>query len=113
MRPGKNAVLVIVLAAAVALMLVYVWEGWRGRMLVAELDRLQTEQRRLFDEKDRLRAQIVALSRVERIKEIAANEIGLVDPALPPVEVPAIAPLGPPDSLEATRATGLERYPGR
>ena len=101
------------LAVTVALMLAYVWEGWRGKMLAAELSRLQTEQRRLLDERDQLRARIVALSRVERIKDLATNRIGLVDPALPPVDVPAVAPMGSADSLDAIRASGMEQVQDR
>ncbi len=96
------------LAGAVAVALAYVWVGWRGRVLAAELSELQAQQRVLFDEQDELRAEITALSRVERIKEIAVAQIGLVDPELPPIDVPAIAHMGRQDSLEAERATGLE-----
>ncbi len=94
----------------VALMLLYVWKGWRAGMLAARLDALKAEQQQLLDQQDRLRAEAIALSNADRIKAVATQQLGLVDPSLTPVDVPALAPLGPRDSLEASKATGTELW---
>jgi len=101
-----------VLMLVVSLMLAYVWKGWHARMLAARVDARKAEQRGLLDEQDKLRAQAISLSNVERIKEVATQQLGLVDPPLTPIDVPAIAPLGSLDSLAASRATGTELWQG-
>ena len=93
-----------------ALMLLYVWKGWRAGLLAARLDVLKTEQRRLLDAQDKLRTQAISLSNVERIKDIATRKLGLVEPPLTPVDVPPVAPLGPADSIAKTKATGTELW---
>jgi len=93
-----------------ALMLLYVWKGWRARVLAAQLEALKTEQRRLLDAQDKLRTQAVSLSNVERIKDIATHKLGLVEPPLTPVDVAPVAPLGPADSVAKTKATGTELW---
>ena len=103
----------VVFAVIMSLMLLYVWKGWRAGVLASRVDALKAEQQRLLDEHDRLRAEAVTLSHVDRVKEIATERLGLVDPPLTPVDVPAIAPLGPPDSLTATKATGTELWSGK
>jgi len=112
-RPRRVGMILAALALAVALMLLYVWKGWHTHTLAADAERLRTERQHLLDEQARLRARIVALSSVERIKEVATTRLGLVDPTAPPIDVPAIAPMGPRDSLEAIRATGMERAEDR
>jgi len=97
----------------VALMLLYVWKGWRAGMLAARLDALKAEQQQLLDQQDRLRAEAIGLSNADRIKAVATQQLGLVDPPLTPVDVPALAPLGPRDSLEASKATGTELWRSR
>ena len=93
---------------AVGLMLLFVWSGLRARAMAAELDRRHVAHRELATERDRLRAEVVALTSIDRIKRIAAEQIGLIDPTEAPVDVPAVAPMGSADSLESARATGLE-----
>lgn len=102
----------VLLLLAVALMITYVWKGDRGRSLSAKLDDVKVENRALIDEQDRLRTEVVALSSIERIKRIATDRLGLVEPAETPVDVPAVAPMAIPDSSNI-RATGLEVLPTR
>ncbi len=102
----------LLLLVAVALMVTYVWKGDRGRSLAAQLDDVKAENRALTDEQDRLRTEVVALSSIERIKRIASDRLGLVEPAETPVDVPAVVPTDRPGSTNI-RATGLEVLPTR
>jgi cell division protein FtsL len=110
----RNAVYgALSVALSVAVMITFVWKGWRAQQLAMQLDALKSEQRQLLDQQDKLRTQATALSHAARIKDIVSTRLGLVEPAQPPIDVPAIAPMGSPDSLAAIRATGTEIWRGK
>jgi len=88
------------LVAAIAMMLLYVWRTEHAQILAAEAQILREEHQRLEDRLDRVRARRTALSSVSRIKALAAERLGLVEPEQLPVIVPAIEPLSDTDSLE-------------
>jgi cell division protein FtsL len=113
MKPQRIRLSALALVAVVGLMLVYVWKGNHGRSLAAQVDQLRIERQELIDVQDQLRTEIVSLTSIDRIKRIAVEDIGLVDPTDTPVDVTAVAPLGSSDSLDAARATGLEVLPRR
>lgn len=112
MKARHVAVWGVALTIMVALMLFYVWKGWRAGALAVRVDALKAEQQELLDQQNRLRAEATSLSSVERIKTVAVQQLGLVEPPLTPVDVPAVAPLGPRDSVEANKATGTELWRG-
>lgn len=89
-----------VLFVAIALMLLYVWRTEHAQTLAAEAQVLRVEHQRLRDTLERLRAERTALSSVSRIKRIAGERLGLVEPERLPVVVPAVEPASDPDSLE-------------
>lgn len=113
MNARKATVFALYTALTVALLIAFVWKGWRAQQLATQLDSLKSEQRRLLDDQDKLRARATALSHAARIQDIVRTRLGLVEPTLPPIDVPAIAPMGSPDSLAATRATGTEIWRGK
>ena len=81
----------------------HLWRTDRTRSLAADLDVLVRKQRVLQDSLARLRTEAVALSSVKRIKRIATERIGLVEPSQPPVIVPAIEPLEDTDTIDGVR----------
>ena len=60
--------------------LLYVWQHVTVGSLVKEMRTLARQKQRLENERYRLQAEIVYLSRGERITQIASNRIGLVFP---------------------------------
>ena len=112
MKPQNVRVGAVLLLVGVTLMLVYVWKGIHGRSLAARLEEVSVENRILRDEQDRLRTEVVTLSSIERIKRIATERLGLVEPTETPVDVPSVVPIDIADSMNL-RATGLEVLPER
>ncbi len=78
------------LVVLVVLMLLYVWRTEHAQVLAAEAQQLRKEHQRLSDQLDQARARRTALSSVSRIKQLATERLGLVEPEELPVVVPAI-----------------------
>ena len=98
---ARTAAIMLVLVTFLAV--AYVWRTDRALSMAAQERALVNEQRRLEDSLNALRVKSVALSGVERIKRIATTRLGLVEPEAPPTIVPAIEPLGSPDTAAGVR----------
>jgi len=74
---GKGLLVLVVLAIG---MLLYVCEQVTGASLAKEMSRLVKVKKELMDHNTRLKAEIAYLSRSERIKQIASEELGMTFP---------------------------------
>jgi len=71
---GKGLLVLVILAMG---MLAYVWEQVTGASLAKEMSRLVKVKKELMDHNTRLKAEIAYLSRSERIKQIASEDLGM------------------------------------
>lgn len=74
---AKGLLVLLILAIG---MLGYVWEQVKGASLAKEMSRLVQVKKELMDQNTRLKAEIAYLSRSERIKRIASEELGMTFP---------------------------------
>ena len=80
---GRTALWAVVGTTAVLLMTTYVWKDTTARARALVRHELVSHKRNLEATVERLRADTVALGRVERIK-LEASALGLVTPPAPP-----------------------------
>ena len=92
---GGYRYVLLTLALVVLGLLGYLWAQAQTVRQGDEISRLRIEHQQLLRQQERLRAEISGLRRSSRIREIAANRLGMVFPQ------------GPPQNLY------LDRHPGR
>lgn len=92
---GCYRYVLLTLALVVLGLLGYLWAQAQTVRQGDEISRLRIEHQQLLRQQERLRAEISGLRRSSRIREIAANRLGMVFPQ------------GPPHNLY------LDRRPGR
>ncbi len=93
MKSNRTARGIVIASGAVILMILFVWKNIVARDIAAELEQVRSQNSELLYERDQLRAEVVTLSAVSRIKHVASEKLGLVDPQEAPVDVPSVAPL--------------------
>ena len=74
---GKGLLVLLILAIG---MLLYVCEQVTGASLAKEMSRLVKVEKELMDHNARLKAEIAYLSRSDRIKRLASEELGMMFP---------------------------------
>ena len=74
---GKGLLVLIILAIG---MLLYVYEQVAGAALAKDMSQLVQIRKTRMDHNARLKAEIAYLSRSERIKQIASEELGMIFP---------------------------------
>ena len=74
---GKGLLVLMILAIG---MLLYVYEQVAGASLAKDMSRLVQIRKARMDHNARLKAEIAYLSRSERIKQIASEELGMIFP---------------------------------
>ncbi|MCD6333709.1 MAG: hypothetical protein J7M27_00040 [Candidatus Latescibacteria bacterium] len=74
---GKGLLVLMILAIG---MLLYVYEQVAGAALAKDMSRLVQIRKARMDHNARLKAEIAYLSRSERIKQIASEELGMIFP---------------------------------
>ncbi len=84
---SKSGVFRLYLAAVILLvgvLLFYLWGHVKTMHQGEEIKRLQAERESLSRQRERLQAQLIGLKRSSRIREIAADQLGMVFPSDPP-----------------------------
>ena len=111
MKSRSSVYAVAVATGVVVLMVLFVWKNLVARDLTAELNRLRSQESELLFERDQLRSEVVSLSAINRIKRIASDRLGLVDPPEAPVDMPAVAPLAPREVARTQRLGAQQSNP--
>jgi cell division protein FtsL len=76
------------LLVAATLAVIYVSNAIAVNDLLAEITSLERERDGVRSDNERLRAELLRLMSVERVTSIAADKLGMTQPAYPPVALP-------------------------
>jgi cell division protein FtsL len=76
------------LLVAAALAVVYVSNAIAVNKLLSEITSLERERDAVRGDNERLRAELLRLMSVERVTTLATDQLGMVQPAHPPIALP-------------------------
>jgi cell division protein FtsB len=103
-RPVRRWSTAALLLVAAILVAAYVANAIAVNSIVASIASLQKERDAVRADNERQRAELLRLTSVERITELAEHRLGLVQPTMPPIALSTVRPNANTENGNASHA---------